>query len=464
MPTFDQRTSGNSRCRQWGLALLAWLCTLGCGTHEPHGIQLSQPASQVNEETVRFHRIVTDGNLEELRAALEKGANANAPGYSGKTALMLAVSAKDLEKTRLLIHHGADPERTDDFNATALRHAVEADFADGVRFLLNLGVDRGYHPKYPLKKIDYDTSMLDVVLPTELKGVLTEVEWKEGLEKSRSMIRERGQNPTIEPLISAVQSVEVLKLFLEAGDEINRAPTEIKRQLVGLETGGDLRVALNDYHRHKSPRFGSSNPERMDFPFWKDMIRTGCNAYAARTKFNDNDPFARPGPVWCYERFGSSLTPLDDGRFVQMGGEHEDYYDPDFVIYNDVVVHDGKGDCQIFSYPRDVFPPTDFHTASLCRDGIYIVGCLGYANQRNPGLTPVYRLTLESWKIELVTTTGEMPGWIHNHQARYEPERNTICITGGEIHVIAEDGEAQLIPNERQFELELDRFEWRRVK
>ena len=44
------------------------------------------------------------------------------------------------------------------------------------------------------------------------------------------------------------------------------------------------------------------------------------------------------GPVWCFSRFGTSLTELPDGRFVQIGGEHEDFYDPDFCIYNDVTV------------------------------------------------------------------------------------------------------------------------------
>lgn len=422
---------------------------------------MSQPADRVSDEIVRFHRIVAEGDLEELQAALKSGVDVNAPGHVGMTSLMVALGSKDLAKTKLLIQNGADPELTDDFNATALGHAVGADFADGVRFLLSLGVDRGYHPRYPLRKIDYEWP--DVAMPVELQGVLSEAEWKESVEETRRSMREMGQNPTPEPMISAIQSVEVLKLFLDAGDDLNLAPTEVRRALVGLESGGELRVSRSEYLRHKSPRYGSNNPERMDFPFWKDMIRTGGNAYSARMMFNDEDPFTKPGAVWCYERFGSSLTPLNDGRFVQIGGEHEDHYDPDFFIYNDVVIHDGKGDFQIYGYPRDVFPPTDFHTATLCQDGIYIVGCLGYIDQRRPGFTPVYRLTLESWKIEFVNTAGEMPGWIHNHRATYEPERNAIRIAGGEIHVVA-NGEPHLVPNEQQFELDLIRLQWRRMR
>src|SRR6266852_4623772 len=105
---------------------------------------MSQSAVHVSDKTVQFHRIVADGDLGELQAAVTAGAAVNAPGHVGMTALMLALESKDLEKTKLLIQHGADPELTDDFNATALRKAVAADFADGVQLLLSLGVDRGY--------------------------------------------------------------------------------------------------------------------------------------------------------------------------------------------------------------------------------------------------------------------------------------------------------------------------------
>jgi ankyrin repeat protein len=97
---------------------------------------MSRPTKSISNDTVRFHQIVEQGNLEGLKAALENGADINAPGHVGMTALMHAIAKKDLAKTTLLIRHGADPELTDDFNRTALCHAVEDDFEDGVRFLL----------------------------------------------------------------------------------------------------------------------------------------------------------------------------------------------------------------------------------------------------------------------------------------------------------------------------------------
>ncbi len=122
----------------------------------------------------------------------------------------------------------------------------------------------------------------------------------------------------------------------------------------------------------------------------------------------------------------------------------------------------GTGDSHR-KYPKDVFPPTDFQTATLCGDGIYVIGCLGYPEQRRKAFTPVYRLTLETWQMEAVNTTGERPGWIHKHRARYDSARNIICIEGGEVQVVAEGGEPDLIPNNEQFELDLSRFEWQKI-
>ncbi|MFO0900130.1 MAG: hypothetical protein U0836_22070 [Pirellulales bacterium] len=271
------------------------------------------------------------------------------------------------------------------------------------------------------------------------------------------------QNPTVEPIVASVQSLEVLELFLAQGDDVNLAPRELQRAWVGLSTGGKLSVSPAEYEANKGPRFGDSNPERMEIAFWKDMIRTGGNAYSSRMHYKDQDPYPFSTPIWSFDRFGSTITRLKDGRFVQIGGEHEDYYDPDFYIYNDVVIHDGRGGVELYGYPRDVFPPTDNHSATLCPDGIYIIGCLGYMDDRQAGYTPVYRLELESWRITPVATFGEMPGWIHRHRAKLDPDQGTISIVGGQVHVV-QDGESNLAANEHEFVLDLATRVWRQVR
>ena len=376
---------------------------------------------------------------------------------------MVAIEVKSVDRMRLLIEHGADPELTDRFNATALRRAASWDFVDGVRLLLNLGVDRGYQPKYALKQIDYRGKLPEIEMPKELRGVLSEAEWKASLDETQQSIIELGRNPTVEPIVADVQSVEVLKLFLQAGDDLNLAPTEVKREYIGLSNEVGFLCSLADFRRYKSPSYGTSNPELMDNPFWRDMVKLGCNAYVARQHFNEPDPFTKPGVVWCNDRLGSSLASLPDGRFVQIAGEHEDHYDPDFYIYNDVVIYDGKGDFQIYGYPRNVFPPTDFHTVTLVGKWIYIIGCLGYQDQRCEGRTPVYRLKVDTWEIERVQTGGEMPSWIHDHRSTYEAQRNVIRVESGKVFVPVQ-GDLEIIPNQESFELDLASFEWRKAK
>jgi len=443
-------------------AIFVVAVSIGCG-HEQPAKAKTDTRDKVSREITEFHRVVENDSLDELRHALERGIDVNARGHVERTALMVAIDAKCIDKMQILIEHGADPELTDAFNATSLRHAVTGEFADGVRLLLGLGVDRGHHPKYALKPIDYGFELPELEMPSELEGVLAEEEWKASAEESTNSMLELGRNPTVEPIIAVVQSVEVLKLFLQAGDDLSLAPSEMKREYVGLTNEGEFQCSLADYKKDKSPRYGTQNPQQMDNLFWRDMIKLGCNSYVARQHFNDPDPFLKPGVVWCYDRFGSSLTELPGGRFVQIGGEHEDFYDPDFFIYNDVVIHDGKGGFQIYGYPAKVFPPADFHSATLVGEWIYIIGCLGYPDQRRVGQTPVYRLRVESWAIERVQTAGEMPSWIHDHRSTYEAQRNVIRVDSGEVVVPGQD-DLEIIPNQESFELDLESFEWRKVK
>src|SRR5690242_8057012 len=179
-----------SRC--WWLVPLIAFGIIGCNRQEVPANQMSLPKKTISDSTVRFHRIVEQGDLEELKAALTNVTDIDAPGHIGMTALMLAIAKKDLAKTTLLIRHGSDPELTDDFNLTALGHAVENDFEDGVRFLLSLGVERGYKPKYPLKKIAYDVLLPAIPMPEPLKQVISEEEWKVSIEETQKSIRESG--------------------------------------------------------------------------------------------------------------------------------------------------------------------------------------------------------------------------------------------------------------------------------
>ena len=222
---------------------------------------------------------------------------------------------------------------------------------------------------------------------------------------------------------------------------------------------------------------GTTNPSVMDKPYWKYMIAKGGNAYSARILFEGEGSISASAvTVWCFDRFGATVTVLPDGRHVYIGGEHEDFYDPDFCIYNDVVVLEGVpsldldpaalsavGDdddndneddmdeafhleftlrdelderaalrsmlstpekITIYGYPEDVFPPTDFHTSTYHRDPatgkevIYIIGGLGYDNSPHRDDTHVYQLHLSDFSITKLETSGAKPaGGTDGHKA-----------------------------------------------
>ena len=142
-------------------------------------------------------------------------------------------------------------------------------------------------------------------------------------------------------------------------------------------------------------------------------------------------------------------------------GEHEDWYDPDFCIYNDVVIHDRCGQFEIMGYPEDVFPPTDFHSATFVDRFIYIIGRLGYHGTRRFGTTPVYRLDCRTWKIEPIETRGEGPGWIFKHKSRFDGA-NSLVLSGGTICREVNDDEQHEV-NETRFRLDLNNMRWTRL-
>lgn len=258
------------------------------------------------------------------------------------------------------------------------------------------------------------------------------------------------------------------------------------------------RIIMDDYKQNKHFEFGTNNPTIMEKPFWKFMCSNPhLSAYDARSKHNDmyNDDVDICRPVWCFTRFGATQTYLPDGRLICIGGEHEDSYDPDFQIFNDVVIiqnpcmvqahymysksapenfplessqnssrrnpkvlgTENSNDVLIYGYPEDVFPPTDFHTATYVKNEktgnefIYIIGGLGYMNSSRRRETHVYRLHLSDFSIHQISTSGTGPvGCTHDHHAVLQTVRgrNVIRIT---------------LKNGRRYQLDVETGIWKKV-
>ena len=219
-------------------------------------------------------------------------------------------------------------------------------------------------------------------------------------------------------------------------------------------------VRRDEFLAQRSPRRGTANPERMAMPVWEWLVRTRLSAYEANQQFDGPDVH-EAGPGWSFDRFGCSRTELPDGRIVRIAGEHEDGYDPDFYIYSDVVVCHPDGRVEIFGYPEDAFPPTDFHSATLDegRQCIWIVGNLGYPEQRRPDETPVYRLDLNSFAIAPVATTGDLPGWLHRHGAELADDGRRLVVSRG----ITVDEDDDLFDSIDDWSLDLETLAWTRL-
>ena len=195
-----------------------------------------------------------------------------------------------------------------------------------------------------------------------------------------------------------------------------------------IEPGPEVTPEL--FRIWRSPRLGAQNPERLTNPVWDWLVRSRVSAYGASQHFG----LGGSEPGWSFARFGQSTTTLDDGRIVYVAGEHEDHYDPDFYIYNDVVIRDPEDRIEIYGYPREVFPPTDFHSATLVGDQIIVIGSLGYPNDRRPATTQVIAIDLATYESSLIETHGDAPGWIHDHSATLGAD-GAIVIAGGKVEM-----------------------------
>ena len=220
------------------------------------------------------------------------------------------------------------------------------------------------------------------------------------------------------------------------------------------------------YREWCQARRGGYPGEDMTNPVWEWMFRGRIDPYHAGEHFKGRVAKLRrkiefPNePRWAGCRLGRSCTKLSDGREVWIAGEHEDYYDPDFFIYNDVIIRHPGDRIQILGYPDTAFRPTDFHTATSTQDesAIIVVGNLGYPDDRKIGLTQVYHLDTGSFEIREINAVGDHPGWISKHQATLSEDGESIFVRGGKIFV---DGD--FIENLEDWSLNLSNHAWTRL-
>lgn len=403
------------------------------------------------------------GNFEAIRLLLAAGAD---PRPLAWTPLMQAIAWGSLADVQAQLSADADQTARDFWQRTPWLLSLQTANVAKAELMLNSGADRsdqGRCGKQPLMyALGEDTGMLlwlieqgfDLEAKDEFGKTALAEAVSYGYFTSAEVLLQAGAQFDREIIASAC-SLEMANLLLEHGAELEDLDFIVRSQVIGCRGDRRIRVDEADYRAAKHRRFGTRNPELFDEAFWLDMVDCRAGAWEPRLKFEGKDRDEDGEAIWCFERFGCSVSRLADGRYIEIAGEHEDFYDPDFCIYNDVVVHDGRGGIRIYGYPRDIFPPTDFHSATVAGDYIYIIGGLGYPNDRIPGYTPVFRLHCSTLAIERVETKGQNPGWLYQHKACALGE-STIRISAGEV--VGAQGEE--VPSMHAYLLDLTTLTW----
>jgi ankyrin repeat protein len=406
-------------------------------------VLLAAGADRSQLEWTPLMEAVALGSFSDVQTVLAQGALLEKRDWWSRTAWLIALLSGDIEKAKLLREHGADTQARGRCGSPPLFYAIHGHHANVLQWLLQEGADFR-------QSDDFGTTPLMAAVENDDLACV-EILLDAGAEV------EVNANGTA---LSSASSREVIMRLLDAGADPADAD---QRVVLGLQCDSALTLAAvsrDDFRRAPTRIFGQNNPERMNQPFWEAMIRCGASAYEARITFEDSGGNAAR-PIWCAQRFGQTLTLLSDGRAIQIGGEHEDFYDPDFCIYNDVFVHEHDGSIAIYGYPDSVFEPTDFHTATLVGNSIYLIGCLGYQEARRYGETPVYKLNVDSLRIDRLSPRGEQPGWIYKHRALVVSSHE-IRIWGGLI--ATESSTESEEPNVSCFVLDVDRLVWRSDK
>jgi ankyrin repeat protein len=326
------------------------------GRFDAIGVLLDAGADASHLGWTPLMRTIALGTLEDVKREVEAGGSLRDKDHWERTPWLLSLQTGEITKVSYLYEVGGDLSMRGRCNKPPLLFAVESRNAELVRWLINIGVE------VDQRGDSEDTALTEAIAADNLKIVEILIEAGADLHRERYG----------EAALGAIQSREMANLLLAAGADPTELRIEGQRVMLGLNSATGIFISQEDFDHGWSRRFGVLNPEMIEEKFWEYMIRTGMAASTAAEDF-ECGVLQQKSPIWCAQRFGQSITFMPDGRTIQIGGEHEDFYDKDFCIYNDTFIHHPSGQIEIFGYPAEIFPPTDFHTATLIGRAHYLV-------------------------------------------------------------------------------------------
>ncbi|WP_107495360.1 ankyrin repeat domain-containing protein [Thalassobius sp. I31.1] len=355
------------------------------------------PETPNTHETDAFIFACNVGKLSAAKTYAEQSAS-----YQNRSgdALMAATRARAAKVVAWLLKEGFSPDASTTYGTSALELASENDDAQTADLLLKAGAS-----PYSSPQREYSS------------------------------------------VLRVAKSDQIRRLFVVNGIPPSHLQYAVTPEAPVFGFLPERPLSQKKFDRNRSARPGRANPERFMPAFWYEQMRTGRYAGPKYLSYEED----KSKPIWSVHRYGRSATSLPDGRLILIAGEHEDGYHPDFCIYADVTVLGAKGGVAHFIYPEDVFPPTDFHTATLVRNHIWIIGSLGYPEHRKEGITQVLRLDLSDYSIENLQTIGENPGWIHRHKSLLHDDK--IMVMGGKT-------EPGFCDNDSNYTLDLRTLTW----
>lgn len=189
-----------------------------------------------------FILLCQNGTADEVRVAINSGADPNARQNFGRTALLAACNANNTEVVKILLNSGAEPNAKDDEGWTALMSVVDKDEVDIeiIKMLIEAGADVNAKNQYnttPLlrtvcwnNRSDIVKIMLDNGADMYACGAIGFDDFEYGCES---------------PVEASLGNLEFLKMFLDYGADINRKYTN----------GESLLSQAAGYNSFKSVKF-----------------------------------------------------------------------------------------------------------------------------------------------------------------------------------------------------------------
>lgn len=354
-----------------------------------------------------LHWALMEGVPDFVLALQEHPDQVNAPDIFDRTPLLLATRLGNVEAVKILLEAGADVTASDNFRSSTLHEAVLAGSLELVRLLLSSP-----------SGIWAENSENETPI-----GIANQADQTEMFELLLNYGNRYPHRFTqLDHLLSNTRCSNHAQMLFDAGARLMH---EYSVEDWALPSSPEIAledVSVHEFYEAIHPKLGNDNPEECSHRFWQAMISTREDAFSAQKNFlarsanHESETKEWAHPVWSAFRYRQSFTFLPDGRAIEIGGVHLDYY-ADFYVYNDVILHAPDELPRIFLYPRNVFPPMEFHTAKLIGNWIYVIGCLGNVEEREGAKCPVFRLDIESLRVEPVITSGDDPGRTREHRA-----------------------------------------------